>query len=140
MKNRRKGREFALQALYAQAVGDTPLHRVEEKIIQGLQAGPEAAEYGKLLMTQVMEHKKEIDGIIAKHTRDWKPDRLAVIDNILIRCGIVEMKYMTKIPAPVVITEAVQIARKYSSPKSPSFINGILDSIAAESSNPNRKE
>ncbi|MFC1586393.1 transcription antitermination factor NusB [Fibrobacterota bacterium] len=132
MIQRRKGREFALQCLYALEIGQGDILDLKARITHGL--GPDADEvnYGLELVDTVSNHVTEIDGRIEQHVRNWSLGRIAVIDKILMRLSAAELLYMESIPATVSITEAVQMAEKYSTRQSSAFINGVLDSLAKE--------
>jgi N utilization substance protein B len=132
MTVRRKAREFALQSLYALELGQGDLSDVKEAVIAGLGAGQEDIKYGTDLIRNVLEHVPEIDDYISQHMKNWSFERIAIIDKILMRCSIAEMLYMKNIPVKVSITEAIQIAGKYSTEESAVFINGILDAFARE--------
>jgi len=73
-----------------------------------------------------------IDTLIQKHAQHWRVDRMAAVDRNVLRAGVAEFLAYPQTPKPVVINEALEVARKYSSPESVQFINGILDAIAQE--------
>jgi N utilization substance protein B len=73
-----------------------------------------------------------IDGLIEKHAQNWRLERMAAVDRNLLRAAVAEMMGFPKTPRPVIINESLEIARKFSSPESVNFINGVLDSIAKE--------
>ncbi len=129
---RRKGREFALQSLYALELGDGDLSDLRENIVTGLGLGREEMQYGAKLIQKVLDHVIEIDKYISQNAKNWSLNRIAVIDKILMRCSVAEMLYMNDVPARVSITEAVQMAKKYSTEESAMFVNGILDTITRE--------
>lgn len=78
------------------------------------------------------DHSDEIDKLIEAHAQNWRLDRMAAVDRNLMRTAVAEFIGFPKTPAPVVINEALEIARKFSSPESVNFINGVLDSVAKE--------
>ncbi len=129
MNHRRKGREFALQKLYALEIGQIDSGSTDEYICKGLGAVPEAKEYGLSLVASVMENVIDIDKVIESAAKQWSLSRIAVIDKIIMRLCVAEMYYLCNVPAAVGITESVQIASKYSTQDSPKFINGVLDAI-----------
>ena len=73
-----------------------------------------------------------IDQLIQKHAQNWRLERMAAVDRNLLRAAVAEMLGYPKTPRPVIINESLEIARKFSSPESVNFINGVLDSIAKE--------
>ena len=78
------------------------------------------------------EKAANIDGMIEKHAANWRLERMAAVDRNLLRAAVAEMLGFPDTPRPVVINEAIEIARKFSSPESVNFINGVLDSIAKD--------
>ena len=74
----------------------------------------------------------EIDKLIARHTEHWRMERMAAVDRNIIRGSVAEFLAYPSTPKAVIINEALEIARKFSSPESVQFINGVLDSIAKE--------
>jgi transcription antitermination protein NusB len=78
-----------------------------------------------------MDRGSEIDQVIEAHAPNWKMDRMAAVDRNVIRAAVAEMIGMST-PPPVVINEAIEIARKFSSPEALNFINGVLDSVAKD--------
>lgn len=85
-------------------------------------------EFAKTLVEGVIEHKSELDGIIAELSKQFKLSRIYRPDLAALELALYEMKYMDT-PHPVVINEAVGFAKKYSTDKSVSFVNGILASF-----------
>jgi N utilization substance protein B len=72
---------------------------------------------------------EKIDRLIEDHAAHWRLDRMAAVDRNLIRAAVAEMVGYPKTPKPIIINEALEIARKYSSPESINFINGVLDGV-----------
>jgi N utilization substance protein B len=89
----------------------------------------EIMEFARLLLTRTVEHVEEIDVLIQRQAEHWRLDRMAVVDRNLLRLATQEFLYDKETPRSVVINEAIEIARRFSSQESPQFINGILDSI-----------
>lgn len=140
MISRRKGREFAMQLLYAIEVGSTPfLEAVKTLSSADPDLTPDAKDYGVLLARAVLGNQKDIDARIAATSANWDFDRIAVIDRIIIRCALAEIMNFADIPMKVAINEAVDIAKKFSTGESSRFVNGVLDSIAKQFSNPSQR-
>ncbi len=78
------------------------------------------------------ERQEEIDQLIERNAEHWRMDRMAAVDRNLLRAGVAEFLGFPQTPRPVVINEALEIARRYSTPESVQFINGVLDSVARE--------
>ena len=74
--------------------------------------------------------REQIDELIAKHSQNWRIERMPAVDRNLLRMAVAEMLGFKGTPFPVVINEALEIARRYSAPESINFLNGVLDSIA----------
>ncbi len=87
------------------------------------------------LVTGTIRHIKEIDEIIAVASQHWQLQRLATVDRNILRAATYELLYRDDIPAAVTINEAVDIAKKFSTVDSYSFINGVLDKISGDRQN-----
>ena len=84
------------------------------------------------LFRVAIDRASEIDKLIEGHAEHWRMERMAAVDRNLLRGSVAEFIGFPETPKPVVINEAIEIARKYSSPESVQFINGVLDSVARE--------
>jgi len=91
-------------------------------------------EFALSLIKAVLENKEDIDNKIQGHLINWTVENIANLDKTILRLGIAEMIYI-RTPYPVVINEAVEITKRYSSDSSAKFINGILDAIKKELEN-----
>ncbi len=78
------------------------------------------------------DRSDEIDKLIETHAENWRMERMAAVDRNVMRAAVAEFVGFPKTPAPVIINEALEIARKFSSPESVNFINGVLDSVAKD--------
>ncbi len=87
------------------------------------------------LVTGTVGHIEEIDEIIAVTSQHWQLQRLATVDRNILRAATYELLYRDDIPAAVTINEAVDIAKKFSTVDSYSFINGVLDKISGDRQN-----
>lgn len=76
------------------------------------------------------ERREQIDELIATHSAHWRIERMPAVDRNLLRMAVAEMLGFKGTPFPIVINEALEIARRYSAPESINFLNGVLDSIA----------
>ncbi|MGR9051999.1 MAG: transcription antitermination factor NusB, partial [Gammaproteobacteria bacterium] len=77
----------------------------------------------------MLQYKADIDAVIEDYSSNWKMRRMACVDRNILRMAVFELRYCADIPAKVTINEAIDIGKKFGSPESGSFINGILDSI-----------
>lgn len=84
------------------------------------------------LFRMAVDHRQEIDELIQKHAQHWRMERMAAVDRNVLRTGVAEFLGYRDTPRPVVINEALEIARKFSAPESVQFINGVLDSVGKE--------
>ncbi len=74
----------------------------------------------------------EIDALIEEHSKNWRLERMPVVDRSLLRAGIAEMLGFPKTPAAIVINESLEVARRYAAPESVNFLNGVLDAVARD--------
>ena len=91
--------------------------------------GPKQAEYIRRLVRGVAEHGPELDGYIAKYAKGWNFARIPLVASAIMRVAMYEILYMPDIPNSAAINEAVEIAKKYETPETVKFINGILGSF-----------
>ena len=80
----------------------------------------------------IMEKLAVIDALLGRHAKGWRTDRLSRVSRAILRLGAYEVVFAEKIPAPVAINEAVELAQKYDDPKARAFINGVLNAIKKE--------
>jgi len=92
-------------------------------------AGPEKTRYARTLLETAMEKKEMTMDLIKPRLKNWDPERIAVLDMIMIRMGVCELLFFETIPVKVTINEYIDLAKSYSTNQSGHFVNGILDSI-----------
>ena len=126
MKNRRKAREVVLQALYKFDVSNEEIDNCLNDVLSLKKFNQEIIDFSKRLISFVDNKRDEIDATIKKYSKNWKFERMALIDRNILRIAIAEMLYMPDIPEKVSINEAVEIAKIFSTDESYAFINGIL--------------
>ncbi len=80
----------------------------------------------------IMEHIATLDALLSRHAKGWRTERLSRVSRAVLRLGAYEVVYAEKIPAPIAINEAVELAKKFDDPKARSFINGVLNAIKNE--------
>ncbi len=131
MGTRRKSREMVLQMLFQADMGGQAPDEVR-RTFWGERNGVDAETraFAEQLFRIATERREEIDALIERHAQHWRMDRMAVVDRNVLRAGVAELLGHPSTPRPVVINEALEIARKFSAPESVHFINGVLDSIA----------
>ena len=90
------------------------------------------AEYIRKLVRGVHDHAAELDGYIAKYAKGWSFARIPLVASAIMRVSMYEMLYMPEIPNGAAINEAVEIAKKYETPETVKFMNGILGSFVRQ--------
>lgn len=80
----------------------------------------------------VREHVQELDDMILRHSKGWKPGRITPVSRSAMRLCIYEMKYMEEIPAVVSLNEAIELVKTFDDPKMRSFVNGVLNGVKEE--------
>jgi N utilization substance protein B len=146
MPSRRRAREFALQALFAvdigQSGGPAALSALWGAMVDGLpeSSGLEAApaeademEFALGIVRGVLDDLPALDARIEAASTNWRLPRMPAVDRNILRVGAFEILHRGDVPAPVVINEALEIAKKFGGAESRAFVNGILDRIAKES-------
>src|SRR5947207_255946 len=124
MARRSRAREVALQALYQRdqnrsATQADALAFLERRLLE-----PELMELGKSLFLGTLEYLPEIDSRLAKVADNWSVERMAVVDRNILRLGIFELYHGPGTPFKVVLDEAIELAKRYGTEESPSFVNG----------------
>lgn len=128
--SRRNARELAMKILYSKDLNP----ETESIEAESLQLTPKDASFSKALVKTETDHEDEIDRLLAKHLKNWSIEELNVVDKTILRMSLAEALFMEESSdAGLVINEAVELARKYGGENSYRFINGILDSVLAES-------
>ncbi len=133
-KLRRKAREAALKILYKMDLTDRWDESAlkEELEYRSIKDIDEVEEYLVFLVNTILENKRLIDDKIKARTRNWKLERLGILERNILRIAIAEMLFSHDVPHKVAIDEAIEIAKKYVSPEAGKFVNGVLDSILKE--------
>ena len=131
---RHRAREAALQILYQWEVGKSEVDRAVETFfdLQWADAKPpeEALrEFAGALAWDTVKRLDEVDALIADSAENWRPERMAVIDRLIIRMAVCEFIRDKDTPHAVVINEALELARTFSTEDAVKFINGLLDGI-----------
>ncbi|HEX7133653.1 MAG TPA: transcription antitermination factor NusB [Iamia sp.] len=124
--SRREARERALALLYeAEAKGATGAEVLDDQPI-------EVEEYAADLVAGVAEHQAELDALIGKLAKGWVIGRMPAVDRNLLRMACYELVHRLDVPPNVVINEAVELAKRYSTDDSGRFVNGVLAAVASE--------
>ena len=128
MSRRSRAREIALQVLFRDDLN--PGHNPGEAaaFLQRRLRGGELVEFSRSLVAGVRRNRAELDAMLGQTADNWKLERMAATDRNVLRLGAFELIY-TDTPGPVVINEAVELAKRYGSGHSAQFVNGILDKL-----------
>lgn len=116
-----------LQGLYAISCGETTEDEVLESVIVDESLSKKQITFARDLFLLVNKNRYWADSMIRDLAENWDIKRMAAIDLTIIRLAIVEMEKMVDVPLKVVINEAIELAKMYSTEKSSRFVNGILD-------------
>ena len=138
LDERRRCRGFVLQMLYQWEVGRENLEQVEQNFWRIPESGTLESHRrfaGELLHGTVASLDR-VDPLIVATTENWRLSRMAVIDRLILRLAVHEMLDRPETPRPVVINEAIELARTYSTEQSAAFINGILDGVRKRMESP----
>jgi transcription antitermination protein NusB len=134
---RRESRELALQYLYQQDVVEEESPTLRS--FWNLQESNKAAHpFCEELVKGVLRYRPMIDEKIKGYAKNWEFHRIAVVDRNILRLAIYELLYRDDIPPVVSINEAIELAKKFSTEDSGSFVNGILDRVKLELTRPLR--
>ena len=126
---RRKARELVLQSLYQSELNGKPLSENFLMLREHFEINKKALPYAADLIDGLLEHSEALDQRIGEQTDNWRVERMSLIDRNIIRIGAYELSYRSDIPPEVVINEALEVARRFSTDEATPFINGILDGI-----------
>jgi N utilization substance protein B len=128
MSLRRKARECALQMLFEWEMGQQKPARIEETFWKRARGAESTRQFANRLFEGSVAQAEASDRLIEKFSRDWRLDRMAAIDRNILRLAVCELR-TGESPAKVVIDEALELAKTFSTPEAVPFLNGILDAI-----------
>ena len=128
MGKRRRARELVLQGLYALEVAGNPVKTVVDEIEQKNQ-DETVKEFACDLLRKTATNGQELDDFISKAVKNWKFERIAMLDRLILRQSLCELLHFEEIPPKVTINEAIDLAKKFSTAESGRFVNGILDAL-----------
>lgn len=149
MGGRRKAREYAVQTLYMYelrlAENENPNDMLRDAInLSSSETSDEekgsaekdkaplnkaAYQFAVSLIEGTMRERRAIDEVIARHLKHWEPERLNLIDRVILRMSVFAMLYMPDIPPTISINEGIELAKLYGTENSSHFINGVLDAV-----------
>ena len=129
MATRRRGREAALQLLYAVEISQANVEEVLASSWAHALTAARTREFTGALLRGVVASRDEIDALIREWSANWSLERIGLVERNILRFAIYELMFMPEIPPNVTINEAIEVAKRYGAEDAPSFINGILDRI-----------
>jgi transcription antitermination protein NusB len=128
MPQRHKSRQYALQMLFQWEIGRQEPRRIEEGFWRIARAEKSTRDFANDLFEGVVKNAPELDTVVSAHTENWRLERIALIDRAILRLGVHELR-SGKTPRKVVVDEAVELAKTFSSEEAAGFVNGVLDSV-----------
>jgi N utilization substance protein B len=136
MINRRLLREIALRSLYAYALDpESPEYTMNHVMGSLFREHPDLAQstvdklFTENLFLKAIRMQEECERLITSKIENWELDRIALMDRLILRLGIVELLEFEDIPTRVTVNEAIELAKNFSTAKSGKFVNGVLDAI-----------
>ena len=133
MGTRRKSRELAMQMLFQGDLGKQKPEEVERLFWASRDdVDDETRGFADDLHRLATRREDEVDKLIQKHAKNWRLERMPAVDRNLLRAAVAEMLGYPNTPAPIVINETLEIAKRFAAPESLQFLNGVLDAIGRE--------
>jgi transcription antitermination protein NusB len=132
INSRRQGREAALQMVYLVDVCSLDVDKIPAEVLSDDPLSAKTLDFARHLASGTVAHWDRIDELIVRIAKNWEMKRMAAIDRCLLRMAAFELLEDRETPVNVIINEAVEIAKKYSTAESSKFVNGILDKIKEE--------
>jgi N utilization substance protein B len=129
MGKRRTSRENALQVLFELEFNDVQLERVLDGYWNSKKSDGQVQEYADWLVRGIVARKDEIDTLIQGNSKHWRISRMAFVDRNILRIAVFELLEEKLIAPAIVINEAIEIAKRYSSDEAAVFVNGVLDAV-----------
>jgi N utilization substance protein B len=128
MAQRHKGREYALQMLFQWEIGRQDPKRIEDGFWLMVRAAKDVRALANQLFESTVEANTELDALVAQHTENWRTERMAVIDRAILKLAACELR-AGKTPPKVVLNEAMELTKTFSSQEATGFVNGVLDAM-----------
>ncbi len=133
MGKRRKGREIVLQATYASLISGADLQVTLADQLSRRESADETSEFAEQLMKKIQLNRSDLQQKLNAllEGSNWSPERLGILEKVILTMGICELVYSKDVPVRVVINEALELTRRYCDEKAVGFVNGILDQAAS---------
>jgi transcription antitermination protein NusB len=129
MASRRKARELALQMLFQWELGGHTPEHVIATFLRSKRTDPEEEIFARSLFEGSVNEVESLNRVIQEHAQHWRLERMAAVDRNVIRLALFELLHHAETPPAVVINEALELARRFSTADSVEFVNGVLDAI-----------
>ena len=136
MGKRKKSRELALQILYQIEMSEGEAEENFNFFWKHFNPSDELRKFSEEIVKGVCQHREEIDTLIEKHSEHWCLKRMTIVDRNILRSAIFELMFCPEIPTKVILNEAIELGKKFSSEKSGSFVNGVLDKASHQLDRP----
>ncbi len=128
MAQRHKAREYALQMLFQWEIGHQEPQRIEEGFWRMARADKNVRALANQLFEGTVAGSTELEALVAEQAVNWRLERMAVIDRAILKLAAWELR-AGKTPPKVVVNEAVELAKTFSSQDAAAFVNGVLDAV-----------
>lgn len=132
MSRRRKAREIALQTLYTEEVSGADWRAAFQDNVKRRKPSEEVVGYAERLVELVIEERMQLDERLARRIQNWELERVSVIDKTILRIALAELMHCPDVPTNVIMNEAIELAKRFSSADAGKFVNGVLDGLARE--------
>ena len=130
MGSRHLSRERALQILFQYDIHGKPGVWLDE-FWKEYKANEDVRTFAEKLVAGVLQHKKDLDGLIGRYSTNWKVSRMQIVDRNILRLGAYELLWLEDVPAKVTVNEAIELAKDFGDEEAAKFVNGILDKVLA---------
>jgi N utilization substance protein B len=136
---RHQARELVLKGLYAYESSEQEPDAAFDNIATGQKLAEKYKEFARTLFLEVVKNSAWADGDIDRLAANWDLSRLAVLDRNILRMAMVELEKMPDVPVKVVLNEAIELAKTFSTAESSAFVNGVLDHYVKDMEKPDTK-
>ncbi len=129
---RRQARECVFQGLYAREISKDSKDIIFDDISNRFSFDEKTKSFASSLFVKTLDERKFLEKTISRFLENWDLGRIALLDNLILQMAVCELLFFDDVPPKVSISEAIEIAKKYSTDDSSGFVNGILDSVFKE--------
>ena len=130
--SRRQARECVFQGLYAMEISRNSRDKTFADMLNRYSFDENTKSFASSLYIKTLDQKQFLERTISKFLENWELARIALLDNLILQMAVCELLFFDDVPPKVSISEAIEIAKKYSTDDSSGFVNGILDSVFKE--------